>query len=184
MSDVNGGVSPNPNGSPIFPGTTFTGPLLAGNVVHSDGSNTNAGLGETNVGNANVGYCVMAQTAVITQAASAGQGAGVFQTTIVIPAQSQILQMFLMVTTAWSGASANLGVGSTGSATFFTAAGAITGSATLGQQEAVPGTNATNIANWDNTGNTDIQVVVTSANTGTGVGTLTMVYVQGINNAS
>lgn len=184
MSDINGGISPNPNGSPIFPGTTFTGPLLAGNVVHSDGNNTLAGVGETNTGNANVGYCVMSQAQPITQAASTGQSAGVYLTTIVIPAQSQIIGMKLMVTTAWSGASPNLGVGTTASATTLTAAGAVTGSGTLGQQSIVPGTSLTQIANWDNTGNTDIQIVITSTNTGAGVGTFSIEYLQGINQAS
>jgi hypothetical protein len=177
VSDITGGVSPNPNGSPIFPGTLFTGPLLAGNVVHSDGSGTLAALGETNLGTANVGYCVMAQSGVVTQASGA--------TTMVIPAQSQILAIYLMVTTAWSGASANLGIGTTALATAFTAANAVTGSATLGQQILATGTSLANqISNWDNVGSTDVQILVTSANTGAGVGTLTVVYLQGINNAS
>lgn len=190
MSDINGGVSPNPNGSPIWPGTVLTGPVIAGNVVHSDGTGTLAGVGETS-GTANQGYCAMEQVAVITQANGASPGApngvataGVFTTSIVIPAQSQITAMKLMVTTAWSGGSANLGVGTTASATAITAAGAVTGSATLGQQSITPGTSLTQIANWDNTGNTDIQLVITSTNTGAGVGTLSVAYIPGINNAS
>ena len=47
-----------------------------------------------------------------------------------------------------------------------------------------PGTNTTAIANWDNVGTTDVQIVVTSGNTGSGAGTLTVFYIQGINNAS
>jgi hypothetical protein len=183
MSDINGGQSPNPNGSPIWPATVVTGPLIAGNVIHSDGSGTLAGVGETS-GVANTGYVNMAQSAVITQAASAGQGAGVFLTDIVIPAQSQITDIYLMVTTAWSGGSANLGLGNTALATALTAAGAVTGSGTLGQQTIVPGTSLTQIANWDNVGTTDVQIKVTSANTGAGVGTLTVFYLQGINLAS
>src|ERR1700742_3854741 len=101
MSDINGGQSPNPNGSPIQPGSTFTGPVLAGGVIHSDGTGTLAALGGT-AGTANVGYAVMAQSAVITQATN-GTVAGVFTTSIVIPAQSQILRIRLMVTTAWTG---------------------------------------------------------------------------------
>jgi hypothetical protein len=64
-----------------------------------------------------------------------------------------------------------------------TAANAVTASA-LGQITITPGTGATQIANWDNVGNTDVQLFVTSANTGSGVGTLTVFYVQGINLAS
>ena len=66
--DVNGGQITQTNGNPVFPGTTFTGPLLAGNVVRSDGTTNLASAGET-TGEANVGYVVMAQTGVITQAA-------------------------------------------------------------------------------------------------------------------
>ena len=175
MSDINGGFSPNPNGSPIFAGTTFVGPLLAGNVVHSDGSGTLAGVGVLQGGSANVGYAVMAQAQPITQASGA--------TTIVIPAQSQILRIAVMVTTAWTGASAAFGVGNTVSATALTAAGAANGGS-LGLITLTPGSGSTQIANWDNVGNTDIQLVVTSTNTGSGVGTLSVEYIQGINQAS
>src|SRR6267142_77694 len=183
MSDINGGVSPNPNGSPIWPATQFTGPVTAGNVVHSDGSGTLAQVGGT-VGTANVGYAKMAQSEVITQAASSGQSAGVYKTGIVIPAQSQITAIKLMVTTAFSGSATTLGLGDTASATALTLANAIVTSGALGQVSVVPGTGATQIANWDNVGNTDIQIVVTSTNTGNGVATLTVDYIQGINLAS
>jgi hypothetical protein len=174
--DINGGFFPNPNGSPVFPATAFTGPLVAGNVIRSNGSGVLAGIGET-AGTANAGYALMAQTAIVTQASSAG-------TAIVIPAQSQLVFVSLMVTTAWSGASADLGLGNTASATAYTAANAVTIAGTLGQIIIEPGTGATQIANWDNVGSTDVQLTVTSANTGAGVGTLTVTYIQGINNAS
>lgn len=182
MSDINGGQSPNPNGSPIFPGTVFTGPLIAGNVVHSDGSGTLAALGGQS-GTANQGYCHMAQSAVITQLTN-GSSAGVFTSSIVIPAQSQITSIKLNVTTAFSGGATTLGIGSSASATAFTAANAVVTSGALGQVTVVPGTGATQIGNWDNVGNTDVQIVVTSTNTGAGVATLTVQYLQGINLAS
>jgi hypothetical protein len=182
--DINGGQNPNPNGSPVFPGTVFTGPLIAGNIGHSDGSGTLASLGSTGAGLANQGYCMMAQTAVITQAASAGQSAGVFVTPIVIPAQSQIERITLNVTTAFSGTATTLGVGSTASQTALTAAAAVVTSGVLGTIPIQSGTGATQVANWDNVGNTDIQITTVSTNTGTGVGTLTVSYLQGINNAS
>jgi hypothetical protein len=172
--DINGGNYPNANGSPIFPGSTFTGPLIAGNVINSDGTGNLAGLGEQS-GYANVGYALMAQSAVVTQASGT--------TNIVIPAQSQIIGIYLMVTTAWTGVASTLGIGTTASATALTAANAVAGG-TLGQVSAAPGTDATRIGNWDNVGNTDVKIVVTSTNTGSGVGTLTVLYVQGINNAS
>jgi len=172
--DINGGVYPNANGSPIWPASTFTGPLVAGNVVASDGTGTLAGVGET-TGAANLGYANMAQSVVVTQASGV--------TNIVIPAQSQITDIYLMVTTAWTGAASTLGIGTTASATALTAAGAVTASA-LGQLTILPGTGSTQIANWDNVGNTDIKIQITSTNTGSGVGTLTVFYLQGINLAS
>ena len=94
--DINPGLSPNANGSPATPGTKFQGPLMAGGVLQSDGSGNLASLGG-GVGSANVGYAVMAQSMPVTQAAG---GTG----DIVIPAQSQILRISLLVTTAWNGA--------------------------------------------------------------------------------
>jgi hypothetical protein len=41
-----------------------------------------------------------------------------------------------------------------------------------------PGTDATRTANWDDTGLVDQRVWVKSANTGAGVGTLTVRYIQ------
>jgi hypothetical protein len=181
--DVNGGQLTQTNGNPVFPGTTLTGPLLAGNIIHSDGSGALANVGETNTGTANVGYASMVQSDTITQAASAGQSAGVYASKIVIPAQSQIISILVMVTADWSGGAATFGIGNTVSATAYTAAAAITASA-LGQQTIVPGTGATQIGNWDNVGNSDVQIVFTSTNTGTGTATVSVLYAQGINLAS
>jgi len=185
INDIVPGQYPNPNGSPVTPATAFTGPLLAGNVLVSDGTGNLAALGSS-VGTQNLGYVQMTQSSVITQANGAAN--------ITIPAQSQITDIYLMVTSVWSGAAATLNIGATAgtnAATAFTAANAVTASA-LGQLTILPGTGATQIANWDNVSNatfqtggpTDIQIKVTSANTGTGVGTLTVFYIQGINNAS
>src|SRR5271170_8129468 len=174
--DVVGGQLTQTNGNPVFPGTLFTGPLLAGSIQGSDGTNTLGGTGETQ-GTANVGFAVMAKSCVINQATNNGT-AGQFVCPIVVPAQSQILRITLMVTTVWSGASADLGIGSSALATAFTAANAVTGSGTLGPQSITPGTSLTYIANWDNVGTTDVQIVVLSTNTGTGVGTLTVEWIQ------
>jgi hypothetical protein len=170
-----------PNGSPPNPGTSFAGPLLAGTVQHSDGSGNLAGVGET-AGTANRGYAVQAQACVITQATNDGT-TGQFACPIVIPAQSKILRMALTVTTIWSGASATLGVGTGASATAFTAAGAVS-AGSLGVVEIPPEAAATELGNWDNVGTQDVQIVVLSANTGTGVGTLVVEYIAQINLAS
>jgi len=161
--------------------TVFTGPIQAGNVLQSDGTGNLAGVGGYN-GTANVGYCVMAQSEVVTQATN-GSVAGVYTSGIVIPAQSQILSVTLMVTTAWTGTAKTTGIGTTVSATALTAAAAVDGT-TAGLVSVTPGTGATQIANWDNVGSNDINVVVTSTNTGSGVGTLTVTYIQSNNLAS
>jgi hypothetical protein len=158
--------------------TTFTGPIKAGNVLNSDGTGTLAGAGGDS-GVANVGYAVMAQSQAITQATN-GSSAGVFTTDIVIPADSQILSIALTVSTAWTGAASTLGIGTTASATALTAAGAVAGG-TKGIISASPGTVDAAIANWTDVGSTDIQVLVTSTNTGSGVGVLTVTYIQSNN---
>lgn len=170
-----------PNGSPPVPGTSFSGPVLAGGVQNSDGSNSLAGVGGT-AGTANRGYAQMAQSCVITQATNDGT-AGQFACPIVIPAQSKILRMSLVVTAAWTGAASTLGVGTGASATAFTAAGGVSAAA-LGVVEIPPQAAATQLGNWDNVGNQDVQIVVQSTNTGAGVGTLTVEYIPSINLAS
>lgn len=183
--DIQTGWNPSqgaqPNGSPPIPGTTFSGPLLAGPIWASDGSNNLAAVGGT-TGTANAGYSVSAQACVITQATNDGT-TGQFVCPIVIPAQSKILRITLMVTAAWTTDTA-LGVGSGASATAFTAANAVTGLGTLGPVSIVPGTGATQIGNWDNVGTQDVQIVIQSEITGTGVGTLVVEYIPQINLAS
>ena len=180
--DIIPGQLTQTNGNPATPATLFAGPVLAGNVTASDGTNNLAGVAGT-VGTSNVGYAVMCQSCVITQATNDGT-TGQFACPIVIPAQSQIHAIKLMVTTAWSGAATTLGIGSGASATAFTAANAVVTSGALGQVSITPGTGATQIGNWDNVGTQDVQIVVLSTNTGNGVGTLTVTYAQGIDLAS
>jgi hypothetical protein len=182
LPDIQEGSLVQPNGSPPVPGSTFSGPVLSGGgVLKSDGTGNLAGVGGV-AGTANRGYAVQAQSCVITQATNDGT-AGQFACPIVIPAQSQILHITLMVTAIWSGGATTLGLGTGASATALTAAAAITAAA-LGQQAIVPGTSLTQIANWDNVGTQDVQIVVQSTNTGTGVATLTIEYIPMINNAS
>jgi len=158
--------------------TTFTGPIMAGNVLNSDGSGNLAGAGGDS-GLANVGYTTMAQSQAITQATN-GSSAGVYTTDIVIPADSQIIGIDLLVSTIWSGAASTLGIGTTVSATALTAAGAVAGG-TKGVVVANPGTVDAAIANWRDVGANDIRILVTSTNTGTGVGVLTVRYIQSNN---
>jgi hypothetical protein len=114
----------------------------------------------------------MVQSSAVTQASGA--------TDIVIPANSQIVGISVMVTTAWDGVAATFGVGTTASATFLTAAAALSGSA-VGPLTATPGTDATRAGNWIDVGTTDRKIAVTSTNTGAGVGVITVTYAQARN---
>lgn len=145
--------------------TTFTGPIRAGDILNTTGTTLGKDV-------ANVGYVVMAQSSPVTQASGA--------TTIVVPANSQILDIKVMVTTAWTGAATTFGVGTTASATFLTAAGALDGAA-VGPLSGTPGTDATRAGNWNDVGTTDRKIAVTSTNTGSGVGVITVTYIQARN---
>src|ERR1700677_2363997 len=180
--DIQTDATTQPNGSPPVPGTSFAGPGLAGTVKHSDGTNTLAGVGGT-AGTANRGYMEMVQSCVCTQATNTGT-AGQFACPIVIPAQSQIIAITIMVTTALTGGATPFGIGTSGAAAALTLTSAVVTSGALGQVSVVPGTGATQIGNWDNVGTQDVQIVVQSTNTGSGVATLTVTYAQGINLAS
>ena len=144
--------------------TTFTGPIRAGNILDTSGTT----LGQ-NV--KNVGSVVMAQHYPITQALTATA----LGTTIVLPADSHILNIQMLVATVWSGAATTFSVGTSATSTELVSGAA---GGTIGVIALTPGTDATRTANWDDTGTTDKRVFVLSANTGTGVGTLVVRYIQ------
>ena len=146
--------------------TTFSGPIRAGNIYNTTGTT----LGD-NV--KNVGSVVMVQVYPVTQAGSATALA----TDIVLPADSHILNIQLLATTAWSGAATTVSVGTSATATELVSAGATSpGTSLLAALN--PGADGTRAANWDDTGTTDKRVWFLSTNTGTGVGTLTVRYIQ------
>ena len=145
--------------------STFSGPIRAGNIPNTTGTTVGVDI-------ANVGQVAMVQSQRITQASST--------TTIVIPANSQIVEIDLYVTTAWDGAATTLGLGNTALATAYTAAGAIAGG-TIGLVAVTPGTDATRTLAFVDVGPTDVRLVVTSTNTGAGVGYLSVLYVQANN---
>lgn len=144
--------------------TTFSGPIRAGNIFETSGTT----LGQ-NV--KNVGSVVMVQTFPITQAGTATA----LGTNIVLPANSHILNMQVVVTAAWTGAATTFSVGNTATSTEYVSGAA---GGTIGVIGLLPGSDATRTAAWDDTGTTDKRVFVLSANTGTGVGTLTVRYIQ------
>jgi len=145
--------------------TTFSGPIRAGTIFDTTGTT----LG-TNV--ANIGLVEMVQSANITQASGL--------TTIVLPANSQIVEMTMFTTTAWTGVATTYGVGITGNATKFTAAGGVDGAA-IGVVSITPGTDATKTAAFLDIGTADVRILITPTNTGPGVGALVVRYVQNRN---
>ena len=144
--------------------TTFSGPIRAGNIYDTTGTT----LG-TNV--KNVGSVVMVQHYPITQADTATA----LGTTVVLPADSHILNMQMVVLTAWDGAATTFSVGTSATSTELVSGAA---GGTIGVIGLNPGSDATRTANWDDTGTADKRIFVLSANTGAGVGTLTVRYIQ------
>lgn len=150
--------------------TVFTGPVLAGNVLNSDGTGNLAGVGGSS-GTQNVGFVQMAQSATIKQNLTTTATA----TSIVVPAQSQITDIYVNATAAWSGTTPTLSVG------ISSAANELASGLTISQgQLTVPVT--TLMAAWNNSSATqDVQIWVQSNVTGTGSAVLTVCYLQGIN---
>ena len=145
--------------------TTFTGPVKAGDVLNTTGST--AGTVK------NVGFCVMAQSYAVTQAATATATA----TTICLPANSHILSISFAATVAFTSTD-TLSVGTSATATELVAATSISA---IGITALSPGTDATRTAAWIDVGATDVIVYVDSGSTGSGVGVLTVTYVQAEN---
>lgn len=143
--------------------TTFTGPIRAGNILNTSGTTLGKDV-------KNVGSVVMVQTFPITQAGTATA----LGTQVVLPANSHILNIQMLNTVAWSGAATTLSIGETATATELVALTAMP----VGLVGLNPGTDATRAGNWDDTGTTDVRIFVKSANTGDGVGTLVVRYIQ------
>ena len=147
---------------------TFTGPIKAGDVLNTTGST--AGTVK------NVGFVQMSQQVAITQSATAAA------TTIVIPANSTIISIDVLVTTAWSSATTTytLSVGTSATATELVAA---TNANAVGRLSLTPGTDATRTGLWVNVGTSDVIIYVLSGTPSTtpGAGTLVVRYVQAAN---
>ena len=173
--------------------TVFTGPILAGNVLNSDGSGNLAGVGGSN-GTQNVGFASMVQAStststglVSTALTQAGTTSGT-ATNIVIPAQSLITDIWVYVTAAFSGA-ATLSIGTTSTSSNELVSAIPNASLGVGQYTAGPtsaGTGAlTQVNNWLNVNNTqDVMVYVKSSATGTGTFYVVVSYIQAINGFS
>ena len=144
---------------------TFSGPIRAGNIPNTTGTT----LG-TNV--RNVGQVLMAQSAVIDII-----GASANTAVAVIPANSQIVDCILNVTTVNNDANAAaVTVGVTGNTNAFVPSTSVK---SLGTTRGTLETEATDV------GSTDIQVnayfTATDGNGSTGAATVTVIYLQANN---
>ena len=137
--------------------TTFSGPVKSGTVREG--------------ASANVGYLVAAQSAAITENGSASD------TGIIIPANSQIINMYVLVQTAWDGGTNTIDVGISTDTDLYVD-GLDTSS--VGNHRATAAATGTE-ANWRDVGTSDVTIYVDSVASGNGAGVLTVEYIQNRN---
>mgnify|MGYP003141653931 CR=1 FL=1 len=153
--------------------TTFSGPVKAGTIANTTGTT----LG-TNI--KNVGQVVMAQT-FSTGATLASGASGPNTTDVVIPANSQIIDIVLDKPTAMGNATCVFSIGDTvgGNATFINSYNITTGS---GAGRAYPTTEAGGALAWADVGTSDVRITWTSTGaTNAGEVRATILYQQNIN---
>lgn len=148
--------------------THFSGPIKAGPIQNTSGTTVGRNV-------KNVGDVVLVQEAAVTQAGTATAAT----TGIVIPANSQIIDIKLFSTTAWTGAATTISIGTSATSTELVSAGVTSGA--IGVVSLTPGTDATRTGKWINVGTSDVAVYALSANTGSGVGNLVVTYIQSNN---
>jgi hypothetical protein len=145
--------------------TTFSGPIRAGNIPNTTGTTVG-----TNV--ANIGQVLMAQSAVIDII-----GASANTVVATIPANSQVVDCILNVTTVSNDANAAaVTVGITGNTSAFIPTTSVKSLATTRGTIKTLGTDV---------GTTDVQVnayfTATDGNGSTGAATVTVIYLQANN---
>lgn len=148
--------------------TTFSGPIKAGNILNTTGSTVG-----TNV--ANVGFVEMSQTDTITFANTTDKSLS-----IVIPANSQLVDIKIFVTTAFNAGTTNtLDIGIVGNSDLYVdnAAVGTAGDAALGVTALV--------SDWSDIGTTDVKLAAKYIQTGTaataGAARIVVSYVQNNN---
>ena len=153
--------------------TTFAGPIRAGNIRNTTGTTVGTDI-------ANVGYVVMSQTFTTgTTLASGASAANV--TDVVIPANSQIIDMVIDCPTVMAGATCVFSVGDTvgGNATFVNSYSITIAS---GAGRAYPTTESGGALAWADTGTADVKLTWTSTGSTTdGEVRVTVLYQQNNN---
>ena len=148
--------------------TTFSGPVKAGTISETTGTTVGTDM-------KNVGQVVMAQSLAIDLSSGVISASA---TDVIIPANSQIIDIVFDIITAASGTT-NISVGAVGgSATAFV--NAYTIGTTAGRQ--YPETKAGGALAWEDVGTSDVRLNVTnSAATSSGEVRLTVLYQQNTN---
>ena len=139
--------------------TTFSGPIKAGSIREGSSANT--------------GFVVMAQSAAITQSTTAATSG------IKIPANSQILEATVFVTTAFDN-SATLSIGTSSSPNELATAVAVS---TVNTIKLASQATITDADNWKDVGSSDVDIYVDSSATTADAGRaiLTVTYIQNNN---
>jgi len=146
--------------------TTFSGPVKAGTISNTTGTTVGTDM-------KNVGFTLMAQSAAITQSTTAAASG------IIIPANSQIVECYVYVTTAYDN-SATLSIGTSSTSTELCTAVAVSTANVikLGSQATIADSDE-----WEDIGSTDVKIFTDSSATtaDAGVATLTVTYIQNNN---
>ena len=146
--------------------TTFSGPIKAGTISNTSGTTVGTNM-------KNVGQVLMVQSAAITQSTTAAASG------IIIPANSQIVEMSVYVTTAWDNSS-TLNIGTTSTSTELATGIVVTvvEKIKLASQATITDSDA-----WEDIGSTDVKIFTDSSATtaDAGVATLTVTYIQNNN---
>ena len=134
--------------------TTFAGPIKAGTIRNTTGTTLGSDV-------KNTGQVVMAQTFTTSDTLDSGASAA-NSTTVVIPANSQIIDIVLDVTTAIGNATCVFSIGDTvgGNATFINSYSIVVGGTRLGRN--YPTTEAGGTLAWADTGTSDVKLTWTS----------------------
>jgi hypothetical protein len=146
--------------------TTFSGPIKAGTISNTTGTTVGDNV-------KNVGFVKMAQTAAWTQSTTAAD------TGIVIPANSQIVDVQIYITTATTAANISVGTSAT-STEIFTALAAGTAANVI--LHGSDGT-ITDADTWVDIGSSDLPIFIDFSAGTAGAGYITVEYIQNINNA-
>lgn len=146
--------------------THFSGPIKAGPIQNTSGTTVGRNV-------KNVGDVVLSQEINITQNGTTPAAL----TGIVIPANSQIVDIKVFATVAWTGTN-TLSLGTSATATELVAATAVSA---IGVLALTPGTDATKTGKWINVGTSDVAIYALSGGAGSGVGSLVITYIQSNN---